>query len=140
MATVFLICPLFEQTFKEKLITDPVIKQKFIEFRKIKEANHIAPFGASDKLFKPSGNFGSAVKGIAHAHLTHDISICYKVSGSNPAVIRLYGVFTHDELGTGSPANDRKQKSVAKKMSNQQFADAPEVEQPAKVDKNIRRR
>lgn len=80
------------------------------------------PFGASDKLFKPDGNFGKKVKGIAHAHLTHDISIVYALSGRNPHIIRLWGFFSHDDLGTGQPPNDKIQKSMATKFDNQSFA------------------
>jgi hypothetical protein len=58
---------------------------------------------------------------IRHAHLSHDISVFYTVSGSNPTLIKLYAIMTHDEAGIGQPINYKKQKGVAKKMANQVF-------------------
>jgi hypothetical protein len=61
------------------------------------------------------------IQGLKHAHLTHDIMIVYTLGGRNPIEFKLYGVFSHDELGIGQPANDKRQKSAAKRMANQAF-------------------
>ena len=70
-------------------------------------------FGSSDKPFKSKGSFGILVPGIRHAHITYDISIVYLVQNNT---IILYGFFTHDELGTGTPPKINIQKSMAIKF------------------------
>ena len=42
----------------------------------------------------------------------------YKISGN---VLYMYGVFSHDDLGIGQPANKNKQKSMGDKFNNQIF-------------------
>jgi hypothetical protein len=75
------------------------------------------PFGGSDKFFKPGLMFFSAIPGIRHAHITHDLSIVYRVGKANE--IWLYGIFSHDDLGTGTPANLKKQQVMSTKLANQ---------------------
>jgi len=121
MAVVFKICKLFQDTFVDKVQSNPVIKAKFEEFKRAKIENPTQPFGSKDY---PMGSFapiGQAVPKIRHAHLTSDISIFYTISGSNPTVIYLYGLFSHDDSGTGQPANIKKQKSLASKLGHQSF-------------------
>lgn len=84
----------------------------------VKRENPNQPFGSSDKAFTGAGNFAKMVPGLKHAHITHDLSVVYKVIGNE---VYLYGFFTHDELGTGQPPNMNRQKSTATKFSNQQF-------------------
>ena len=100
----------------ETLARHPSIKGKLGLFLESKLKNHMAEFGSRDAHFSGSGNF----VGKKHAHLTHDISIIYSVHG-NPPTIDLYGVFRHDESGTGMPANLKRQKSLAKRMAGQTF-------------------
>lgn len=78
------------------------------------------PFGSSDTPFRSSGHFGTQVPGLKHAHITHDLSIVYKTQGNQ---VFLYGFFTHNDLGTGSPANMRKQSSAATQFKNQPFSE-----------------
>lgn len=82
----------------------------FIEF---KRANPLFPFGAKDRPFKHD-----PLKGIYHAGLTFDVSVLYTISGNNPNIITLYGIFSHDELGTGTPRNPNRQKNVHKRITN----------------------
>jgi hypothetical protein len=82
----------------------------------------MAPFGSRDGMFAGGGNFTAAVPKLRHAHMTHDVSVFYRLSGANPTVIDLFGFFSHDESGTGQPANIKKQKSLAKSLSNQDFS------------------
>lgn len=117
---VILQSPLFKQTAATHF-RDKRVEEAFTRFIQTKVANPIAPYGSSDKAFSPDGNYGRAVPKIRHAHLTHDISVSYIISGANPVELRLYSIATHDELGTGQPGNQKKQKSVAKQFANQSF-------------------
>jgi len=78
-------------------------------------------FGSSDKKFRTDGNFGISVRNISHAHLTDNISVTYLVDGDR---LNIYGVYTHDAIGTGQPANVNRQKQIATRWSNMKF-DAP---------------
>lgn len=82
----------------------------------LKRVDPMALFGSSDKLF--TGVFTKTIPGLRHAHITSDLSIVYKVSRGE---VYLYGFFTHDELGTGHPTNNNRQKSITTKFNNQQF-------------------
>lgn len=119
---VFRTSELYRETLVEKSRAYPVIAQKLQDFRKFKTENPLQPFGGSDKPFIGSGIFAATISGLRHAHLTHDIMIVYTISGRNPTVFDLYGVFSHDELGIGQPVNIKRQKSAAKRMSNQTFS------------------
>ena len=118
----FRTCDLYRETLADKARAYPVIGQKMQEFRKFKSDNPLQPYGGSDKPFVSKGNFGTTISGLRHAHLTHDIMIVYTISGRNPTLFDLYGIFSHDELGIGQPANVKRQKAQAKRMANQQFA------------------
>ena len=117
----FEVSPLFLETYREKTQGHGAVVKKFEEFRAAKTANPIQPWGANDRPMKSHGLFSNAVPGILKAHLTHDISVVYTVRGVNPTVIRLYGLFTHDDLGVGSPPNINRQKSMSRNLANQQF-------------------
>lgn len=117
-SVIFRTCPLFDETIAQKSKGNSFLQQKLLDFRKSKIENKIAPFGGSDKPFKPFGPF----KGLKHAHLSGDVSIVYAIHGSNPSIIDLYGLFSHDELGTGQPVNINRQKSMDKTLSRQSFS------------------
>jgi hypothetical protein len=113
----------FNATKISKVFTNSVARNRFggqNGFMEIKRKNPNTPFGASDKPFVPNGKYGTAVPGLRHAHITHDLSIVYKVEGNN---IYLYGFYTHDDLGTGNPANKRKQDSMADRFRNATFTE-----------------
>ena len=118
---VFKTCDLYRESLVDKARAYPVIGQKMQEFREFKAANPLQPYGGSDKPFVSKGNYGTVVSGLRHAHLTHDIMIVYTIGGRNPIAFNLYGIFSHDELGIGQPANVKKQKAQAKRMANQTF-------------------
>lgn len=89
-------------------------------------------FGSTDKKFKSSGNFGKEIRGVAHAHLTDDISIAYLVDGDK---LNLYGVYSHDAIGTGQPPNINRQQQIADqwaRMSFSQSLDANALGEPKK--------
>jgi hypothetical protein len=112
---------LFNATKLTRVWTNPTVRNKFSGpngFMDTKRSNPNQPFGASDKSFTGGGKFQNAVPGLKHAHLTHDLSVVYRVEGSN---IYLYGFFTHDDLGTGNPGNRRKQDAMADRFANANF-------------------
>ena len=118
---VFQTCPLYINTFSAHAANNPVIAEKVKEFRRVKAENPLQNFGAKDYPMGSAGPIGIAVPKIRHAHLTSDISIFYTLNGRDPTIIRLYGLFTHAESGTGQPANIKKQKSLGQQLSNQSF-------------------
>lgn len=119
---VFQTCEFFKNTFQEKAGENPVVKQKFDDFVKYKTENPMSSFGSSDEPYTGKGPLAKAVPGLKHAHVTRDISIMYTLSGNNPRVIRLFGIVSHADSGTGTPANIKKQQSLGKRLANQTFS------------------
>ena len=83
-------------------------------------------FGDSDKKFRSIGNFSTVVPGISHAHLTHNLSVVYRIEDNK---LNIYGIYSHDELGTGNPANQQRQKQMATRFANMELQ-AGELQQP----------
>lgn len=112
--------PMFVETMEENVKKyGSRIVDGLAEFIKTKMANPTHPYGTSDKA-NPSGTpLAQVVPKIRHAHLTHDISIFYTISGANPCNLKLFAVLSHDQSGTGQPVNIKRQKSIGKQMSNQ---------------------
>lgn len=111
-------CPMMMETLKKY----GALLSKMIDFQEVKKNKPMAKFGSTDYPFTGKGVFGTTVPGLAHAHLTKDISIVYRVHSKNPTLIDLYGLYSHADLGTGQPANIKRQKSIATKFSNQEFS------------------
>lgn len=103
------------QDFKRAGMGDRLTKA-LDKFRESKEAAATAPYGSSDKPFRGDGHFS----GLSHAHLTHDISLVYRYHKSANQ-FKLYGFFKHDDLGTGTPPNLRRQSSVGSRLTTQMF-------------------
>ena len=117
----------YKETYLEKVLNVSSIQRKFREFMGTKRNDPYAMFGSSDKAFKSDGAFGVEVPGIKHAHITFDLSIVYDViQEGGMTYVRLYGFFTHDELGTGQPPNVKKQKSMATRFKNETFLESDE--------------
>ena len=113
MKVLFRRSKLFTETFgKHKEVAG-----KIVDFIKVKTDEPLGRFGKKDQHF-----VGGILKetGLIHAHLTGDISLLYKRSGRDPITIDLVAVLSHDELGTGQPANLKQQKKMAKTLSNAQ--------------------
>lgn len=108
---IFKTCKLYLKSLDKQ---DKLIKNKLKDFMTFKSANPRSKFGSSDYAFSPTGSFA----GFSHAKLTFDISIVYKIEGD---ICYLYGVFSHDESGTGTPPNKNKQNALGTKLKNQQF-------------------
>jgi hypothetical protein len=113
---VFKTCALFDETLLQH---GAEIYENFEKFKQIKMQNHMQPFGSKDTPFSGDGPLGNHKPKLIHAHLTHDISLIYFLSGANPTVINLLGFFTHDAIGTGRPAAPKKQQSFVKRAKNQ---------------------
>lgn len=74
-------------------------------------------YGDNDKKFKTTGNFGTRLPGISHAHLTHNLSIVYRIDRENET-LNLYGVYSHDDIGTGNPPNVQRQQQMSTRWTN----------------------
>lgn len=85
-------------------------------FLTAKRENPRQPYGGSDTPFISKGPFG----GLSHAHITQDLSVIYKVENGT---VYLYGIYSHGNLGTGTPANINKQKSMATRFANMGFSE-----------------
>lgn len=91
------------------------------------------PYGSSDYPFQ-----GGLLKGYGHAHLrkedsskiNRDYFIVYRIHGRNPYVIDLYGIFSHEDLGTGTPPKRNIQTTMATKFGNQQFVEPKKDQAP----------
>lgn len=121
---VFKKSKLFDETLKQKLDAGGSrLVSRFEDFLTSKKNNPLQPFGASDRPFLSAGFIRNAVSNetLLHAHLTHDVSVVYSISGKDPKVLKLYGLLTHDEMGTGQPPNIKKQKQTALRLANTSF-------------------
>lgn len=78
-----------------------------------KRADPTSPFGGKDYPFR-----GASLKGYMHAGLTFDAQVVYTISGRDPHAIKLYGVFTHDDLGTGNPVQMKRQQKAGQTFDN----------------------
>lgn len=110
-------CRLFDKSVRKK---NTRVLRKLKEFIDFKRQNPLELFGGSDRPY--TGEFlKRAVPNLVmrHAHLTHDDSILYTIEGVDVKTIKLYGVFSHDDSGTGQPPNINRQQSLANKLSNQ---------------------
>lgn len=117
MAVRFQFCPLFQETFGNH----PQVLGRLNAFMDAKARDPLAAFGSSDKSFSGEGLLTKSVPKLRHAHLTHDISLLYTIGGRDPTIIRLYGVFTHDESGTGTPSNIKRQRKLGDRLARQTF-------------------
>jgi hypothetical protein len=115
----FLDSPMFAETFKQKTSSNPGLANKFEEFKYSKTHNPLQSFGSKDYPMLANGPIGQSVPGMRHAHLTQDISVFYTIEGRNPTLIKLYGLFSHADSGTGSSANNKRQQRAGKQMKNQ---------------------
>lgn len=115
----------YENHKRNKVVVDALSK-----FVQAKRDNPLAPYGAKDYPFRGDG----PLKGFGHAGLTFDVSVIYTISGRDPHVIRLLGVFSHDELGTGQPAAINRQKKAAKA-----FASQTDFSPLSTIDESVRR-
>jgi mRNA-degrading endonuclease YafQ of YafQ-DinJ toxin-antitoxin module len=115
-SVVFKISKTFQETQK-KYESNEQLKRRLSEFLLFKKNTPTAQFGAKDKPLTNAGHFN----GMMHAGLTFDLSIFYTIEGSNPKTIKLYGIYSHDEAGTGTPPNIKRQQSLSSRFKQQVF-------------------
>lgn len=108
---------MWESSLASAIKDTPNILQKISEFVKTKLDNPLTQFGTNDKPFTSEGIYKQHLPKARKARLTPDISVVYELSGRNPTVIKMYGVFTHATLGTGQPPKINTQRSMAKALS-----------------------
>jgi len=96
----------------------PGIADKLSDFIEFKKRNHLLPFGNNDKSFASGGNLGRMLPKARKAHLTDDYSVIYEISGKDPTIIKIDGIFSHADLGTGNPPNMNIQRNIATRISN----------------------
>lgn len=92
---------------------DAQVIQAIQAFIAHKRKDPTTAFGSKDYPFR-----GSSLKGYMHAGLTFDAQMVYTIGGRDPHVIRLYGVFTHDDLGTGNPVQMKRQQKAGQTFDN----------------------
>lgn len=109
---------MFKNESAKKYANNEQVQKKLKEFLQFKIANPTQQFGGKDKPMSNKGHF----EGMMHCGLTFDVSVFYRISGSNPRIISIYGLFSHDESGTGQPPNIKRQKSLASRFNQQVFS------------------
>ena len=115
--TVVMTCPLFNNTYAKHKSSIASALERFLEHKK---NDPLKPYGRRDYPFIGDG----PLSGIHHAHLSLDISVFYKIVGRDPRQLRLYGIFSHAESGTGQPARRGLQKNLKTRIDQQPFKDA----------------
>jgi len=115
--TAFLRGTDFRRTYNERVLPYEGVRAKFRQFMHVKRQDPKQQWNPSDRAFVGDAPLGQ-VPGLRHAHITSDISIVYRVVNKT---IFLYGFYTHDDLGTGTPAKIPKQKTAATRFQNTQF-------------------
>jgi len=118
----FSLGPFWIDSYKNAAKTVVNLGQKVKEFQDCKAQNPLAPFGNNDKPFA-GGAYKKLLPKARKAHLTSDYSIVYELSGRNPTIIKLIGIFSHNDLGTGQPSNQKIQQNMAKRLIKEEIAD-----------------
>lgn len=113
MTVKILTCKLLTKTL-DKYKTNKKVVEAFKAFVKQKTEQPTQPFGKTDYAFK-------VARDLMHAHLTQDVSVIYSVSGRDPTLLKLYGVFSHQDSGTGTPANNNKLSALVDKIHGQEM-------------------
>jgi hypothetical protein len=76
--------------------------------------------GGQEYRFASNAPIGKAVPGIAHYHVTQDLSLVYRTEGNTTY---LFGIYSHADLGTGTPPKIKTQQSAATRFSNMSFSE-----------------
>lgn len=96
----------------------PAIVDRLNDFIERKKKDPMAAYGNNDKPFAAGGTFGRALPKARKAHLTDDYSVVYELSGRDPTTIKIDGVFSHSDLGTGNPPNKNIQSNMSTRIAN----------------------
>lgn len=112
----FVKSSIFNDTVAAKVKQAPQLNTKLQEFMKFKLQDPTQSWGSKDKPFGGKGPIHQAMPKLRYTHLTHDIILFYTMEGRDPVTIKLYGIFSHDDIGIGQPMNIKKQKSTMQKL------------------------
>ena len=115
--TAFLRGNDFRRTYNHRILPYPGVRAKLRQFMHVKRQDPNQQWNPTDRAFVGDAPLGQ-VPGLRHAHLTPDVSIVYRVVNRT---VFLYGFYTHDELGTGTPSKKPLQKAAATRFQNTQF-------------------
>jgi len=99
----------------KKYGSDEQVIQALRNFIAFKRENPLQQAGGKDRPYIGSG----PLSGYIHAGLTRDISIVYTISGRDPHVIKLFGIYTHQDTGTGTPGRPNLSKVMAASWAKQ---------------------
>ena len=112
---------IFDQTVANKSQQAPNLLAKISSFVDAKSLNPLQPWGSRDKPFGAKGPIGMSMPKLRYAHINNDLIIFYEMEGRDPTVIKLYGVFSHDDVGIGQPGSISKQKSLIQQLRHQRI-------------------
>jgi len=112
----FLKSKLFDRTVEGRKAMMTNIEEKIAEFIATKTADPMQQFGSKDKPFGGDGPIGKAFPKMRYANMNSDIRLFYTMEGKNPTIFKLYGVFSHDDIGLGQPGNIKRQASFIQKL------------------------
>lgn len=94
----------------------PKLPQLLTDFLKFKKSNPKQPYNKKDDALK-GGELKSV--GLRHFDIGREYRLYYRVVEDTDSIkVILYGVFTHEETGTGKPPNQNRQKSFADTVRN----------------------
>ena len=94
----------------------PNLMARFQQWLRAKMENPMTLIGY-DKPFVAKSSYD----GLMHAHLDDDVSVVYKITGRNPRHIKVYGFYSHEDLGTTKPPKQRVQQVVGNRLRGQVF-------------------
>lgn len=98
---------------------DASVIEALRRFFEIKRYDPYAEFGKNDKPF--SHILAREIPGIRKANLSYDARLVYRV---DRGIIFLYGIYSHDDLGIGTPPNINRQRSMTKTFKNMNFSES----------------
>lgn len=110
---------IFDDSVRNRMQMLPAIEEKIKDFVATKSKDPMQPYGGKDKPFGGNGPIGQAFPKLRYAHLNSDISLFYTMEGRNPTIFKMYGVFSHDDIGTGQPMNIKRQKNFISKLKRE---------------------
>ncbi len=135
-----LASPEFNKTYEFHKQNTPGVERGLKRFLASKAMNPDLPYQGKDYLLQ--NNFAKYNVKIFHAGLTFDKSVFYTLenTGKKTKQIRLFGIYGHDDVGIGNPANTNKQNAAAKRFSNQRFdnVESMQIQPPKPVEKQKR--
>jgi len=116
--TVVDVGPEFNQTMSRY----PSISARYDQWIRAKMENPMSLIGY-DKPFVAK----SPYDGLMHAHMDDDVSVVYRITGRNPRHIKVYGFYSHEDLGTTRPPKQKVQQIVGNRLQKQIFQENPKT-------------